>query len=151
MQNYRQKSGFVILLLIFGGFVFGCNTSAGNEDGLNQNEVLENSALTVSLDATSDNGNSVITSENAGEKTNASPTPNEADSKKIINRYLAGVAKVSGASEYVEARKIVYGDLDGDSDDGAVQFSIEGMGGDNYYAFYLAVFRNENGKLKPLT
>lgn len=74
------------------------------------------------------------------------------EGQKVIDRYIAGVAKVSDASEYKEARKIIYGDLDGDGDeDAAAKFTIEGMGGGNNYAFYLAVFRNENGKLKGVT
>ena len=62
------------------------------------------------------------------------------------------MAKVSDAEEYKEARKILDGDLDGDGDeDTAVQFTIEGMGGGNMFSFYLAVFRNDNGKFTAVT
>ena len=71
--------------------------------------------------------------------------------QKTINRYLAGVAKVSNASEYREA-KIAYGDLDGDGDkDVVVQFVLEGLGGGNSWDQSIAVFRNDNGIYKAVT
>jgi hypothetical protein len=116
-------------LLIFGCFLIGYKSSVNAEHDAKQSNA----------------------SESANEKINPAPTPDKTDGQKTINRYIAGVAKVSGASEYKKARKIIYGDIDGDADaDATVQFTIEGIDGGNNYTFYLAVFRNENGKLKPL-
>lgn len=126
MDEYKPKFDLIIFLLIFACVLSGYPSSASAKQ-------IENSA-------------------SASRKTNPATRFDKVAAQKIINRYIAGVARTSGASEYKEARKIVYGDVDGDGDaDAAVQFTIEGMGGGNNYAFYLAVFRNENGKLKPLT
>jgi len=151
MQKREQKRNFVVLLLICGSFWFGCETSANSERGSNQNKVAEVIIPFANSDAKIKDNSSTETNENISGAI-ASPTPVKAETLKIINRYISGVAEVSGASEYKEARKIIYGDVDGDRDeDAVVQFTIEGEGGGNYYAFYLAVFRNENGKFKPLT
>ncbi len=151
MKKYKQKIGLIILILILGCFWNNSKTFAIPERGRNQCGAFENSA--VSADVISDNDNLVAANANANGKTKVAQTADEANKQKIINRYLAGVSKVVGGEEYKEARIVVYGDIDGDGTggDAAVQFTLEGMGGGNYYAFYLAVFRNENGNLKPLT
>lgn len=126
MDEHKQKINLIIFLLIFACVLSGYLSRANAEQ--------------------------IETSARASKKTNSATSLDKVAAQKIINRYIAGVARTSGASEYREARKILYGDIDGDGDaDAAVQFTIEGMGGGNNYAFYLAVFRNENGKLKPLT
>jgi hypothetical protein len=130
MDEYKQKINLTFFLLIFACVLSGYLTRANAESSAERIE----------------------TSASASKKTNPATPLDKVAAQKIINRYIAGVARTSGASEYKEARKIVYGDVDGDGDaDAAVQFTIEGMGGGNNYAFYLAIFRNENGKLKPLT
>lgn len=77
---------------------------------------------------------------------------NKEEEQKTIADYIAAAARAADGNEYEDARTILYGDLDGDGDeDAAVQFTIEGMGGGNNYIFYLAIFKNENGKLTPVT
>ncbi len=49
-------------------------------------------------------------------------------------------------SEYQEARKIVYGDVNGDgTKDAVVQYTLEGAGGGNSWGQNLAVFLNKKG------
>lgn len=53
------------------------------------------------------------------------------------------------ADEYKEARKIVYGDVDGDgTKDAVVQYTLEGFGGGNSWGQSLAVFLNKKGVYK---
>ena len=59
----------------------------------------------------------------------------------VVNSFIARQAKKEGAEEYGEARKIVKGDVNGDGKtDLVVLYSLEGFGGGNSYAQYLAVF-----------
>ncbi len=47
-----------------------------------------------------------------------------------INRYIAGVAKVTQTAEFKDARQVLFGDLDGDNDkDVVVQFTLENASG----------------------
>lgn len=144
------KIKFVSVLFIFGIVFSGCNNPAVNtaqNSNVNQN-ITDTSASAGS--SNEKNANSVIN--NKTENTQPSATPDKEQKQKTIDQYIAGVAKVSDAEEYKEARKILDGDLDGDGDeDAAVQFTIEGMGGGNMFSFYLAVFRNENGKFTAVT
>lgn len=129
MNKYKQKIKMILPLVIFVCVLIGDKTQVNARSGIG-----------------------IGTFENTSGQIKPLPTPDKTDGQKTINRYIAGVARTSGASEYKEARKIVYGDIDGDGDaDAAVQFTIEGAGGGNMYTFYLAVFRNENGKLKVVT
>src|SRR5262245_18940452 len=66
--------------------------------------------------------------------------------EKVINAHIRKEAKSQGAAEYREARKVIFGDVDGDGDDDAVaQYTIEGMGGGNSFAQMLAIFTNQKG------
>jgi hypothetical protein len=66
--------------------------------------------------------------------------------EKVINARIRKAAKSQGAVEYGEARKVIFGDVDGDGDDDAVaQYTIEGMGGGNSFAQILAIFTNQKG------
>ncbi|MEJ7577576.1 MAG: hypothetical protein WKF74_11290 [Pyrinomonadaceae bacterium] len=77
------------------------------------------------------------------------PTPDKSQLKQIMNRYLAGVAKVNGM--IVLGSQITYGDLDNDGDeDAAVEFQT-GYKGGNGYGFFLAVFRNNEGQFEAVT
>lgn len=59
----------------------------------------------------------------------------------IVNSYISRQAKKAGADEYAQARKILHGDVNGDRKaDLIVLYSLEGFGGGNSYAQYLAVF-----------
>ena len=123
------------------------------EQNSNVNQNIEESSASTGS-SNEKNANSVINNEtvNAQTNTQTSATPDKEQKRKAIDQYIAGVAKVSDAEEYKEARKVLDGDLDGDGDeDTAVQFTIEGMGGGNNYGFYLAVFRNDNGKFTAVT
>jgi hypothetical protein len=68
---------------------------------------------------------------------------------KVINAYIRKEAKSSGAVEYKEARKVIFGDVDGDGDnDAVVQYTLEGFGGGNSFGQMLAVFTNQKGVYK---
>ena len=144
------KIKFISVLFIFGIIFSGCNNLAVNttqSSNVNQNIEVTSASAGSSNEK---NANSVINNETANTQTSA--TPDKEQKQKTIDQYIAGVAKVSDAEEYKEARTIIDGDLDGDGDeDTAVQFTIEGMGGGNMFSFYLAVFRNENGKFTAVT
>lgn len=52
--------------------------------------------------------------------------------QKVIKNYIEKVRE--DASEYQEARKIVYGDVDGDGvKDAVVQYTLEGFGGGKFF------------------
>ncbi|HKQ72265.1 MAG TPA: hypothetical protein VJ810_00960 [Blastocatellia bacterium] len=66
--------------------------------------------------------------------------------EKTISAHIQKEVKSQGGAEFREARKVVFGDVDGDGDKDAVaQYTIEGMGGGNGFAQMLAVFTNQKG------
>lgn len=66
---------------------------------------------------------------------------------KTIDRYIEKIR--DDASEYKEARKILYGDVDGDGvKDAVVQYTLEGAGGGNSWGQNLVVFLNKKGVYK---
>lgn len=149
------KSSFFYFPLIFGLIFSACVRQTPNaEQNSNTNQKSEEAS--AGTDASNlKNANAPVENKeisNIEIKVETSATPDKEQRQKTIEKYIAGVAKVSDADEYKEARKIIYGDLDGDGDeDAAAQFTIEGMGGGNNYTFYLAVFKNENGKFTAVT
>ncbi len=67
--------------------------------------------------------------------------------EETIDRYIEKIR--DDASEYTEARKIVYGDVDGDGKkDAVVQYTLEGAGGGNSWGQNLVVFLNKKGVYK---
>jgi hypothetical protein len=63
----------------------------------------------------------------------------QANLEKTIERYVEKIR--DDASEYKEARKILYGDVDGDgTKDAVVQYTLEGAGGGNSWGQSLVVF-----------
>ena len=77
------------------------------------------------------------------------PTPivAQANLQKATDRYIEKVRE--DAAEYKEARKIVYGDVDGDgTKDAVVQYTLEGAGGGNSWGQSLVVFINKKGVYK---
>ncbi|MDQ3750122.1 MAG: hypothetical protein M3367_14100 [Acidobacteriota bacterium] len=71
----------------------------------------------------------------------------QANPEKTIDRYIEKIRE--DASEYKEARKIIYGDVDGDGvKDAVVQYTLEGAGGGNYWGQNLVVFLNKKGVYK---
>ncbi len=71
----------------------------------------------------------------------------QANLEKTIDRYVEKIR--DDASEYKEARKIVYGDVDGDGrKDAIVQYTLEGVGGGNSWGQNLGVFLNKKGVYK---
>lgn len=75
----------------------------------------------------------------------------EVKAQSNLSRAIAAhVAKVrEDAVEYKEARKIVFGDVDGDGKaDAIVQYTLEGAGGGNSWGQNLAVFLNKKGVYK---
>ena len=151
MRKRIYKICFAFLLLIFGIVFSACIPATKNTaQNSGENKSSEKSSA-GGVEAPENKTVSTANKEENPEQTTVAP--DKRDGQKVIDRYIAGVAKVSDASEYEEARKIIYGDLDGDGDeDAAAQFTLEGVGGGgNNYGFYLAVFRNENGKLTGVT
>jgi hypothetical protein len=72
--------------------------------------------------------------------------------ESIIKSFIAQQAKRERATEYEEARSIVRGDLNADSEeDAVVLYTLEGQGGSNQYIQYLAVFINREGRLAYVT
>lgn len=151
MRKRIYKICFAFFLLTFGVIFTACIPASKNTA---QNSVENKSSEKSSAGGVEAPENKPVSTENKEETTaKTEAAPDREDGQKVIDRYIAGVAKVSDAVEYNEARKIIYGDLDGDGDeDAAAQFTLEGVGGGgNNYSFYLAVFRNEDGKLKGVT
>ncbi len=68
----------------------------------------------------------------------------QANLEKTIDCYIEKIR--DDASEYKEARKIIYGDVDGDGrKDAVVQYTLEGAGGGNSWGQNLVVFLNKKG------
>ena len=66
---------------------------------------------------------------------------------KAIDRHIEKVRE--DASENKEARKIIYGDVNGDGvKDVVVQYMLEGAGGGNSWGQSIAVFLNRKGVYK---
>ena len=71
----------------------------------------------------------------------------QANLEKTIDHYIEKIR--DDASEYAEARKIVYGDVDSDGvKDAVVQYTLEGAGGGNSWGQSLVVFLNKKGVYK---
>jgi hypothetical protein len=144
MKECVRAFCFIGGLLLFGNTAVRCNVSEIFAPSFNENKIVER----VNLMANSgEQTNSVRTNKNP-----VSPKLDKAQALKAIDNYVKGVVEIKNASEYKEARLIVYGDIDSNGrEDAAVQFTVEGEGGGNYYAFYLAVFKNVDGKLELIT
>ena len=72
----------------------------------------------------------------------------ESKAQSNLNKAIAAhIEKVrDDAEEYTEARKIIYGDVNGDgTKDAVVQYTLEGAGGGNSWGQQLAVFLNKKG------
>lgn len=155
MRMTPRGFNYFAFLILFGLSFSGCSVSINPPQNVNANSANAANSAEVSKSS----GDSTIAnklSENKAETPDSAPsssaTPDKVAGKKVIDKYIAGVAKVSDGEEYKEAEKVLYGDIDGDGDEDAVaQFTIEGMGGGNNYAFYLAVFKNDGGKLTAVT
>jgi len=75
------------------------------------------------------------------------PIAAQANLQKAIDRYIEKVRE--DADEYKEARKIIYGDVDGDgTKDAVVQYTLEGAGGGNSWGQSLVVFINKKDVYK---
>ena len=71
----------------------------------------------------------------------------QANLQKAVAAHINKVSE--DASEYKEARKIIYGDVDGDgTKDAVVQYTLEGAGGGNSWGQNLVVFLNKKGVYK---
>ena len=155
MLRKNSQIAYIFFLSAFGLTLCGCQTTPNAGQNSDQAKVTEGAAAAGENTARA-NANSNQTSSLAANKNGSEPVSTQlidkTQSEQVIDRYIKGVAKVSDAAEYEEARKIIYGDLDGDGDeDAAAQFTIEGMGGGNNYGFWLAVFKNDNGKFTGIT
>lgn len=117
----------------------------------NKNEVAKvNEIQANNGDSNSENVH-LATNANAETPTPIS-TPDKAQLQSVMNKYIAGVAKVSDLMEHKEERKIIYGDLDNDGDDDVAVLSLLGFKtGGNFYVQSLAVFRNNEGKYNAIT
>lgn len=75
----------------------------------------------------------------------------ETNAQASLNKAIAAhINKVrEDAVEYKKARKIIYGDVDGDGvKDAVVQYTLEGAGGGNSWGQNLAVFLYKKGAYK---
>ena len=122
-------------------------TVANNSQPQNEN------ANTVPVNSNNDAANPTATPYPSTPIATPSPTPDKNQLQQVANRYLAGVVKANGHSEYKETRKIVYGDIDNDGDEDAVVGFVLlvpelGMSG---YEISIAVFRNNYGKFEGVT
>ena len=69
----------------------------------------------------------------------------------VIERFISKQATKEGGEEYLDARKIIAGDLNRDGvADLAVLYTIEGQGGTNNHIQYLAVFVRSKSGLVPI-
>jgi len=76
--------------------------------------------------------------------------PSEDQDTTVVEQFISKQAKQEDGEEYVEARKMLTGDLNRDGvPDVAVLYTIEGQNGTNNYLQYLAVFVRAKGKLIP--
>lgn len=164
-------SGGLVLAGLFGSFVLALLfvflmlwvvNSLGNQsdparDTSTQNTQTSKDSPPANAQKSSTNTNSAnmnIASPNISPT--PSPTPNRVQLQQVMNRYIAGVAKVSDSDEYPELRKSVYGDLDADGDDDVVvQFILgektKNMGAGFSHATHIAIFKNSDGIFEAVT
>jgi hypothetical protein len=77
-------------------------------------------------------------------------SPSQIPDKAVVDQFVARQATGESGEEYVEARKMLTGDLNHDGvPDFAVLYTIEGQNGTNNYLQYLAVFVRTKDKLVP--
>lgn len=70
----------------------------------------------------------------------------------VVDNLIRDQVKKGGGTEYKDARKMLYGDLNQDGQiDLTVYYSIEGIDGGNNHFEYVSVFLANNGVLKPTT
>ncbi|HDS1299529.1 TPA: hypothetical protein ACOEOC_003107 [Stenotrophomonas maltophilia] len=81
--------------------------------------------------------------------TNLGREQGETSDAEVIQTAIAARAAQDGGSEYIDARRSIEGDLNGDGTaDVAVLYSLEGGGGGNGSVGYLAAFVRTDGQLK---
>jgi hypothetical protein len=75
-----------------------------------------------------------------------------ADYTETVDAYMKSKETELKASEYTKARAYILGDLNDDgTEDLAVQYTLEGIGGGgNNYSFFLAFFIRTDGGLQLL-
>ncbi len=67
----------------------------------------------------------------------------------VVNRFIARQAAREKGEEYLEARKILSGDVNGDKEsDLVVLYTLESFGGNNNYIQYLAVFLRKGNSFR---
>lgn len=85
----------------------------------------------------------------AANEANEATAPAATSDAEVIKAAISARAAQDGGSEYVDARRSVEGDLNGDGTaDVAVLYSLEGAGGGNGSVGYLAAFMRASGQLK---
>ena len=78
----------------------------------------------------------------------SSASPAQDPDADIIEKFIKRQATRLGGEEYGEARKVMAGDLNQDSQpDLAILYTIEGIGGGNNYTQFLAVFSRTKGRV----
>lgn len=86
---------------------------------------------------------------NAVAAANEATNPAAASDAEVIKAAISTRAAQDGGREYVDVRRSVEGDLNGDgTQDVAVLYSLEGAGGGNGSVGYLAAFVRASGQLK---
>lgn len=81
--------------------------------------------------------------------TNLGREQGETSDAEVIQTAISARAAQDGGSEYIDARRSIEGDLNGDGTaDVAVLYSLEGAGGGNGSTGYLAALVRTDGQLK---
>ena len=159
-QNDRRKSSNVWIYATLGIVLAGA-VGLGLYFVTNQSKLPDSDKNEMSQLTEKQSGNNLAKSENINAPiiSNANvltpppvTTPDKNQLQKVINRYIAGVAKVTGFFEDdKKSRKIVYGDIDDDGDEDAVVFFALFPKGGNGDDDYIAVFRNNEGQFVDVT
>lgn len=138
----------LLVCVIGSGFYFFANQTKRNDS----QKKLAGEASTTPLNNSSVNSENVnaLTITNTVVST-PKPTPDKLQLQTVMNKYLAGVAKVEDGVEEKSDREIVYGDLDNDGDDDVIAIQLLHPDGGNGWWQKLSVFRNENGKFIAVT
>lgn len=162
--KFPKVISFVVIgLLLVSGIGFGIYLLLNNDQQQTKltnknlvanesNDHINNTENLTSLKTSNSNQTGSENSNLAEDKPTPKPNLDKNQLNSVVSRYLAGVAKVEEGIENKKGRVIKYGDLDNDGDeDVIVYFVLEYNTGGNGWWEKLAVFRNDNENIIPVT